>query len=122
MIEINNEKQLLKLLKGITRNALNESNQILSKDPYVEDLERGFEKNNSLYEQEEEDPAEEENTKTKNQDSSQKEPPEPESSSTEDKLTPAAKKALALPAYDSKAKQCFNIIFERTFKNFNWCC
>ena len=113
MLKINSEKELILFLKEVAKNAVSDSKKILEKDPYVSKFKEKERENKSLYEQEsEEEPSEEEPADAEEEtaaDSPAEE--EAESEKTDDKesndeedddgLTPAAKKALNLPGYDT---------------------
>lgn len=109
MLKINTEKELIQFLKLITEEAVNKSQQVLEKDPYIQKFKIENEKNNKIYEQEEE-PEEEviEDEEPEGEEPADEESPadeepaeEDEESGQEDDLNPAAKKALELPDYKS---------------------
>jgi hypothetical protein len=104
MIKIDNEKQLIAFLKQVANSTIKESS-ILEKDPYVQDFEKKSRKNKKMFEQEEPEEeaeeAEEEEESTKKDSNVDKE---------DDKLNPAAKKAISLPDYEVNQKVTFEQI------------
>jgi hypothetical protein len=111
MIKINTEQELIQFLKLISEEAVTKSQQVLDKDPYIQQFKIENEKNNKIYEQEEEEAAEEEEPAEEEEapaeetpeDSGEEEAEEEggEDVEEEDDLNPAAKKALELPDYKS---------------------
>ena len=99
MIKINNEKDLLALIKAASRKTINEStNMFAEKDPFVDKFNIKQKEQNSLFEQEES----EENSPEEDEDSDQSDNIDDEVDADDeenDELSPAAKKALDLPSY-----------------------
>ena len=114
MIKINTEQELIQFLKLISEEAVTKSQQVLDKDPYIQQFKIENEKNNKIYEQEEEEAAEEEEPAEEEEapaeetpeDSGEEEAEEEggEDVEEEDDLNPAAKKALELPDYNQEMK------------------
>ena len=112
MFKIENEKDLYALLKNISKKTINESN-IVEKDPFIDKFNSSSKKQKSLSEQEEpeeepaEEPAEDEDEDSDQSDNIEDEVDEEEG---DDKMNPAAKKALSLPSYSSDQEVTFDQI------------
>jgi ABC-type Zn2+ transport system substrate-binding protein/surface adhesin len=112
---IKTEKDLLKFLKQISKDSFLNEEVALSKDPFEEKFNDQEDKNDDLFEQEEEEAEEEEEEESEEEseeedDSDEDEEDDSDEEDDDDGMTPAAKKALSLPTYESGSEVSFDQI------------
>ena len=124
---IKTEKDLLEFLKQVSNDSFLNEEVALSKDPFEEKFNNQEDRNEDLFEQEEDEEEEEEaeeeeesEEESEESEDSEEEDSEEEDSEEEDSeededddddgMTPAAKKALGLPTYESGAEVSFEQI------------